>query len=434
MALFLSRKPKVCIVGLDGVPHRLLESYLADGTMPRTADLFRMGHLRPMKASLPEISSVSWSSFMTGTNPGTHGIFGFLHLKPGGYDITFPSFRDLKAPTIWDRLGERKKTSVVLNQPSTYPARPIPGVLVSGFVAIEMEKAVYPASVLRKLEEMGYRIDIDTSRAKTDKDFLFRDLADTLEKRKLACRFLMENTDWDLFEVVVTGTDRLHHFAWDALADPGHPYHKATRNFYRQVDELIAEVYEKYRKAARDERAGGVFALSDHGFAGIDKEFYLNSWLRDEGYLSYRKLEPEELSDLSGNSRAFALDPGRIFLNLKGKFTAGSVNPQEAGGLLDEIRRKLLALEYEGRPVVREVFRRDDIYKGPCTGMGPDLVVLTHKGFDVKSSVKQKQVFGRTQGLTGMHTWDDAFFWSAEPVENRDLAISDLAEMILARF
>jgi hypothetical protein len=66
--------------------------------------------------------------------------------------------------------------------------------------------------------------------------------------------------------------------------------------------------------------------------------------------------------------------------------------------------------------------------------MGPDLVVLTHKGFDVKSSVKQKDVFGRTPGLSGMHTWDDAFFWSAERVETPDLAISDLAEVILARF
>jgi predicted AlkP superfamily phosphohydrolase/phosphomutase len=433
MVFSLRKKPKVCIVGLDGVPIHLLETFFSDGTMPLTAEIFRMGHLQKMKASLPEISSVSWSSFMTGVNPGKHGIYGFLHLKPGTYDITFPSFRDLKAPTLWDRLGESKKRSVVLNQPSTYPARPIPGILISGFVAIEMEKAVYPASLLPKLNELGYRIDIDTNRARTDKDFLFRDLKQTLDKEMETVQFLWKQSDWDLFEVVVTGTDRLHHFAWEALENAASPYHGAFREYYRQVDRFIAELFRLYRERTGDDRGNGFFALSDHGFTGIYKEFYLNSWLRNEGYLKFRKLEPEQLADISEETRAFAIDPGRIHLNWKGKFPAGSVTPLEAEDLKKAIRAKLLALEYNGKKVVREVFLGEEIYEGPFLDPAPDLLVLTHNGFDVKGSVKQKDVFGRTV-LEGMHTWDDAFFWSAEKAASPDLSISDLAEVILGHF
>ncbi len=76
-----------------------------------------------MKASLPEISAVSWTDFMTGTNSGTHGIFGFTDFKPDSYELRFPNFLDVKAPTFWDTLGAKGKKSIIINQPSTYPAR-----------------------------------------------------------------------------------------------------------------------------------------------------------------------------------------------------------------------------------------------------------------------------------------------------------------------
>ena len=109
---------------------------------------------------------VSWTSFMTGANPGTHGIFGFTDFKPGSYEIRFPNFLDMKAPTIWQTLADKGKKSVVINQPSTYPARPVNGILVSGFVAIELAKAVYPLNRLAALEKMGYRTDIDTLKSR----------------------------------------------------------------------------------------------------------------------------------------------------------------------------------------------------------------------------------------------------------------------------
>ena len=138
------KENRVCVIGLDGVPFGLLLDLAKKGVMSSLGRIIDAGHLHKMKASLPEISAVSWTDFMTGTNSGTHGIFGFTDLKPGSYDLRFPNFLDVKAPTFWDALGERGKKSIIINQPSTYPARPINGVLISGFVAVELAKAVYP--------------------------------------------------------------------------------------------------------------------------------------------------------------------------------------------------------------------------------------------------------------------------------------------------
>ena len=135
---------RACVIGLDGVPYGMIAELARRGVMSTMARLIDIGHLHQMKASLPEISAVSWTDFMTGTNSGTHGIFGFTDFKPQSYDIRFPNFLDVKAPTLWDKLGAKGRRSIVINQPSTYPARKIEGVLISGFVALELAKAVWP--------------------------------------------------------------------------------------------------------------------------------------------------------------------------------------------------------------------------------------------------------------------------------------------------
>jgi len=61
---------KAVVVGLDGVPYTLLKDYMDMGIMPELAELCDKGSLLKMSTTLPEISSVAWSSFITGKNPG----------------------------------------------------------------------------------------------------------------------------------------------------------------------------------------------------------------------------------------------------------------------------------------------------------------------------------------------------------------------------
>ena len=430
MLRFLKKsKKRICVIGLDGVPYSLMQQFIADGTMPAMAQLAGRGHLHKMKVTLPEISSVSWTSFMTGTGPGEHGIFGFIDLKPGSKEVRFPRFRDVKTPTLWDRLGEIGKRSIVLNQPSTYPARPIPGVLVSGFVALDLRKAVYPIKLFVDLKRMNYELDIDTQWARVDSDYLIQSLDSSLDGRRAALDFLWDKEEWDYFQVVVTGTDRLQHYLWDAIHDSGHPYYGAVRDYYRKVDTFIAEIVDRFQKKMnKNEGLSGLFLLSDHGFTGIKREFNVNTWLQEAGYQSFPDGGPLTLTKLSPTTKAFALDPSRIYFNRKDRFADGCVQPDDVPGLSEEISRELLSVRCDGEPVVQHVVRCADIYSGPQTPNGPDLIVLTHYGYDAKGALGKEKVLSETD-LQGMHTWDDAFFWATEKVSD-DLNIVDLSPMI----
>jgi predicted AlkP superfamily phosphohydrolase/phosphomutase len=423
------KKKRILVIGLDGVPYSLLLDLARKGIMPEVSRIIKSGCLHRMKASLPEISSVSWTNFMTGTDPGTHGIFGFTDFKKDSYSLRFPNFLDLKKETFWDSLGKRGKRCIIINQPSTYPARKINGILISGFVAIELSKAVFPISYLSTLEKMDYTIDIDTLRSREDSEFLWQELLKTLQARQKALEYLLRE-EWDYFEFVVTGTDRLHHFQWDAYADENHAGHLRFHDYYRQIDQMIEKITESYKKIAGEDSP--FYILSDHGFTGIEQEVYLNAWLEKEGYLGFATSPPESLSDISPTTRAFAMDPNRIYLNVKEKFPQGCVEKSEKDSLKEEIRKKLEGMEFSGKKVVKRVFDAQEIYSGPFVPQGPDLIVLSEPGFDMKGSVKKKEIFGRTS-LQGMHTWDDAFFWS-QTEHGEDLTISDLAAIILGNF
>ncbi len=423
------KKKRACVIGLDGVPFTLLTDLAQKGIMPAFKELIDSGHLHSMKASLPEISSVSWTDFMTGQDSGNHGIFGFTDFKNNSYDLRFPNFYDVQAPTFWSTLGSRKKNCIIINQPSTYPAKKINGIMISGFVAIELSKAVYPPAVKQRLDDMNYRIDIDTFRSREDHAFMWKDLERTLEGREKAFQSFWKE-EWDYFEFVITGTDRLQHFLWDAYEDEQHPDHQKFLDYYRKVDALVEKIVQAFRKI--DPALEGLFLLSDHGFTGIEQEVYLNAWLQEHGYLNFQSDNPKDWNDVTDDSRAFAMDPNRIYIHTSSRFPRGSVNSSAVPGLKQELSDKLRSLQWQGRPVVNSVFDTAEIYNGPQVNRAPDLIVVSHPGFDMKGSVKKKNVFDRSN-LQGMHTWDNAFFWSRKVCPD-DLRISDLSKIILRHF
>lgn len=407
-------RPRALVVGLDGVPYSLLVDLIEEGCIPNMASIFKHGYFGQMSVSLPEISSVSWSSFMTGRQSGEHAIFGFLDLEPGSYRMYFPNFTDLAAGTLWDELANHEKKTVVINMPATYPAREINGVMISGFVAVDLKKSVYPYSYLHSLVELGYRIDIDTGKARNDHDFLLKDLEETLSIRSRAVELLWKEVDWDLFVVVVTGTDRLMHFLWEAYENKDHPYHQPFLDYFSKVDRFVGRLYDKFMTldGSKDGR-NSFYMLSDHGFTGIETEVYLNRWLQENGYLKFRRSEPETINDIGPSSTAFALDPSRIYVNLKGKYPLGTVDAIDYERLRRELKEGLEDLTYiDGKRVAKKIFFKEELYRGPHLVRAPDLVVLANHGYDLKGKVNGKTVFSRTN-LSGMHTQEDAFYFSS---------------------
>jgi predicted AlkP superfamily phosphohydrolase/phosphomutase len=442
---------KCCVIGLDGAPYSLLGEYLEEGLLPNVRKILSNGfRLHQMDASIPEVSSTSWTSFMTGVNPGEHGIYGFMDLRPGSYQLFFPNSGNVRAPAIWDMLGGRTdaKTStlfekykarlnkplrsIVLNIPQTYPAKPLNGVLTAGFVCPDFKKGTYPESAYDYLRSMGYLPDVDSTKAVENQDAFFKELFLALEKRAEAFDHFMTREPWDLFIGVITETDRLHHFFFNAAQDKAHPRNELFRSFYRNIDEVVGKLHARFMELTD---GNGLFlTLSDHGFTVLEQEVYVNAFLKQQGLLT---LDParEYYEQIGAGTQAFAMDPARIYVNLEGKYPRGCVRASARDEVVARVRAALESLSDEkGNPVIKSVHAGGDLYRGPAVEAAPDLVCLPHDGYDLKGALKKAEIFG-TGHFKGMHTRSDAHCILPTALDpGARLHIEHLAGMILGHF
>ncbi|MGC9358401.1 MAG: alkaline phosphatase family protein [Anaerolineae bacterium] len=407
----MNKKPRTVIIGLDGMPYGLMEVFGRDGTMPNFGALTEEGVFRPLASSIPEVSSVAWSSVITGQNPGEHGIYGFIDVAPGTYRRTFPNFSNLRAAPFWEGTPERR--SVILNVPTTYPARELNGILIAGFVALDLERATYPRSLVPTLQKLKYKVDVDSQKAHQSLSFFLRDLDKTLEARIAVYRHLWSSVAWDTFMLVFTGTDRLAHFLWDAYEDPSHRHHEAFRDHFRKIDLVIGEIADQL------DSEDSLLMLSDHGFERLHRNVYLNHVLQDAGLLHFEAGARPGLKALGSKARAFALEPSRIYLNTRERFPRGSVEETDRDPLLAEITEIFESLTDEGERVIKRVFRREELYHGPYAHQAPDLVLLGNSGYNLRASWSASEIFG-TDIFSGKHSQADAFLlaWGEKAEES----------------
>lgn len=433
----MSSANRVAVLGLDGVPFSLLRALFDAGVMPNLASAARAGAFLRMETTLPPVSSVAWTSFMTGKGPADHGIFGFTDVKPDRVKLHLPSFDDIRCPPLWTMLPGKR--AVVVNLPFTYPARPLRGILIAGFVVPVFERSVYPETLIPRLKSMNYRTDVDAVRGREDRRFLFRDLFETLGIRERVTLDLMAGEQWDLFIGVVTGTDRLHHFFFDAAEDPGHTFHADFMEYYRRVDGFFGRFADRLGGGTR------LIVLSDHGFTRLKTQVYLNFILRSLGYLSFAVADPRRPEDIHPRSLAFAMDPTRIYINSRERFVQGSVGPSEAVAVRERLRKELLDVrladlgitdpwgsDRDDDPVFTEVPAKEEVYTGSLLALAPDLIVIPRRGYDPKASLNAAAPT-ITDIFTGMHTHDDAFLIVNDPgVPSRLPAprITDVAALV----
>lgn len=135
----------VIVLGIDGMDPALLMRFIKEGRMPNCRRLMELGCFAPLGTSDPPQSPVAWSNFISGTNPGGHGIFDFIardpatrrphfstarvsapakHIKIGGHVLpiggrTVENLR--KGPTFWNALQEQGIDCTVIRMPANFP-------------------------------------------------------------------------------------------------------------------------------------------------------------------------------------------------------------------------------------------------------------------------------------------------------------------------
>jgi predicted AlkP superfamily phosphohydrolase/phosphomutase len=368
------------------------------GELPHFRSLVSEGTLVKMGSTIPCVSSVAWSSYMTGRNPGKHNIYGFVDRDPKSLEIYIPTSKNMGCQTLWESLGQQGKRVLVINVPLTYPPRAVNGILIGCFLCMNIDKVAYPREISQTLKRMGYRIDADARQARENEAAFLEDLHETLRKRVEIGLHLYEKENWDFFQLHIMETDRMNHFFWDGWAEQASPHRDAFFRFYREVDKALGEIIR------RIDGESELVVLSDHGFCSARKEVNLNAWLKEEGWLKFEGEASPDLKAIDPSSKAYSLLPGRIYLLETGKPARKEIEERLISSLLS------LRDPSSGEKMIQKVWQREEIYRGSFQLNGPDLVAVPFPGFDLKGNFSARQMVIESE-MKGMHTDDDAFLF-----------------------
>jgi predicted AlkP superfamily phosphohydrolase/phosphomutase len=267
-----------------------------------------------------------------------------------------------------------------------------------------------------------------------------------LDERLRLLDYAMRHYDDGVLFFYFSSADlQAHMLWWDSTAQ--HPTKSAdevrsgfghVRRLYQKLDGVIGEIVSRYDKRAT------VFVMSDHGFANFGRQFNLNAWLREQGYLG-----PRDCTSIMENidwkkTRAYGLGINGLYLNLRGRERDGILDVSQKNDLLTELVTRLEAVrDVDGATVIRRVYRADQIYSGGATALAPDLIVGYARGY--RSS--WATCLG---GLTDEVLLDNDSAWSADhcadagevpgvlfsnrPIQAASPSLVDIAPSILAEF
>ncbi len=138
---------KVIVIGLDGLEPSIVEAMLERGELPNLGKIRAAGCYFRVQTTYPAQTPVAWSSFVTGTNPGGHGIFDFISRDPQTYlpDVALTRFerpRNMLAQPrvvnrrqgvpLWQPLSQAGIPSTILRCPCTFPPEALQGRMLAG--------------------------------------------------------------------------------------------------------------------------------------------------------------------------------------------------------------------------------------------------------------------------------------------------------------
>jgi predicted AlkP superfamily phosphohydrolase/phosphomutase len=483
------------VIGLDGVPLGLIRNWAEEGKLPTFRRLMERGVVGQLRSTVPPTSGPSWSTFMTGKNPGKTGIYDFLYRRDGTYH--FPpvnaSLRD--GESLWRLLSTQGNKVGVVNVPISYPVEEVNGYMISGWMTpYAAQDFSYPPDLWRELrDEIGYYAIYPTETfAESRRESFFKACEDLLDLRSRTVFHLMEKYPTDFFMVVLFDTDRVLHQLWHYL-DPSHPWRtpgdgtdrsSEVVRYFQLVDEKVGQILE------RADEDTLVIVLSDHGMGPAHNFIVLNNWLLDAGLLQLKRDIPRavkrwlfdagftlrnvhRVADRIGlakhaeykglysmdhlmklvflsfldvdwsRSRAYSFGRhlGSIYLNVKGREPQGIVEPgREYEQVRDEIVR--LAEQFThprtGEPLIGEIIKREDVYSGPYLERAPDLILRPRDESNIffgLADFGSNATVDTVYRYSGMHRDHGLLIMSGKGVKSGDgiegAGIEDLAPTIL---
>lgn len=489
----MSKKARVFIVGLDGATFDLILPWIREGRLPSLSHMMKNGVYGELKSTIPILTPAAWSSFMTGKNPGKHGIVGFFTREKDSYVVKVVNSTDRSAREIWTILSENGKKVGIVNVPLTYPPKSVNGFMITGMMTPpKSDNFTYPTLLKEEVEKVIGGSTLDPLLTSLEREDVFiNELFGSTEKLAKISLLLIEKQELDLFMVVFNGTDYIQHRFWKYI-DPQHPEYKAEKSmgyrkmflqFYQKIDEVLGN----FLKMAGERTT--VIVMSDHGAGPLHKYIHVNSWLMQTGLLKLRKrlitrlkcflykigINPEKIvntlfsihlgniriktnrtdkklqnistklfmsfSDVNwSKTKAYSIGSGIIYINLKGREPSGTVNPgQEYESLREQITTRLYELKdpETGEFVIEKVYKKEEIFTGLHIDTLPDLVFIPKPRYTTfeEHGFAANSVITQSKSVSGTHKLNGIFIMKGSGIKKsttlQDTSIMDLAPTIL---
>jgi predicted AlkP superfamily phosphohydrolase/phosphomutase len=418
--------PKALLIGLDCASPELVLEHWRD-ELPVISGLLRGATFGPLRSVHPPITIPAWASMMTGRDPGELGIYGFRSRQDRTY--TRPVMNDaraLRAPALWDLLGDAGLRSVVIGFPPSFPPRPFPGMMVTGMLTPPTAKTfTSPEALSDDVREWVGRYLFDTTAHRQgDTERLVEEVFAMTRVRFRVARELLKREVWSFGFLHEIGLDRIQHALWGSLDDPESAGYGKLLDYHRLLDQEIGELLEGLSEETV------ILIASDHGAQPLEGSFAINQWLIQEGYLVIdRPVSRGSAFDPDGvdwtRTRAWADGGycGRIYLNVRDREPQGVLSLDEARHTRDEIRAKLEKLMGpDGCPLGNAVYYPEEVYAA-CNGIAPD--ILLYPG-DLRWRCAETLGYGEvylagndTGPDAANHAWDGLFLL-ADPSRTGD--------------
>jgi predicted AlkP superfamily phosphohydrolase/phosphomutase len=364
-----------------------------------------------LASTTPPVTPAAWATFMTGMNPGQHGIFDFFHTRSADPDRPqMVSATDMRARPFWHYLSEAGRRVGVLNVPLTYPPQPVNGFLVPGLLSPDEGATTYPPDFLAPYRpELGpYRVVPRVAYHPQRLDDFVAELRYVTETQiRYALRIAHEHAT-DFLMVHFFAPDLAQHKLWH-MQDEGHPWYRpelsaryghVIRDLFVQIDLGLASLLDLLPQDT------AVILMSDHGFGPQHTVVNLNNYLLQSGLMALKAEARVRLrawvarqKRLSGaalrlarlarrerllgfadvdwtRTHAYARGHmGQLYLNLQGREPQGIVAPADYHNVRAELISILNGWRHPDhkRPLIDNILTNESVTHGPYLHDGPDL-------------------------------------------------------------
>ena len=283
--------------------------------------------------------------------------------------------------------------------------------------------ATYLAKLLGDYSTLGLAEDTWALNERViDEDAFLEQAYSICDERERMFFSTLDKTKRGVVTCVFDTPDRVQHMFFRYLEED-HPAHQANGNGLAKYASSIEDLYKRMddivgRTLEHIDDDTVLFVLSDHGFKSFQRGIQLNTWLRDNGYLTVREgADLEKDSYLRAidwsKTRAYSFGLAGIYLNVRGREAKGIVDPKEAPALMKEIADKLTGLrdEERGDVAIHRAYPKGACYSGPYVRVAPDVVVGYNVGYRSAWDVAVGKVGGpvfedNTKAWSGDHCVD----------------------------